>query len=162
MNVAKAVHEVLSARGFKLALAESCTGGMIAQQLTAFSGASNYLLGSLVAYSNAWKEEFLGVSANTVETKGAVSREVVVEMLKGLFARTQADYALAVSGIAGPLGGSEEKPVGTIWAALGRRGETPVAWTFHIEGNRETVIRGATAHLLEALLKKVENDIRST
>ncbi len=139
-----------------LALAESCTGGFMASQLTSVPGSSAYFLGSVVAYSNWLKEEILGVSKATLQTHGAVSREAVHEMWRGLMQKTKADFGIAVSGIAGPTGGSEEKPVGTIWYALG--GDTVEVDTFVVQGNRHTVILRATERILGLLYKKITHE----
>ena len=151
--------EVLRKKGLTLSAAESCTGGMIASHVTSISGASDYFLGSFVVYSNAMKEEILGVSRQTLLSKGAVSEETVREMLTGVFQKTGADYAIAVSGIAGPTGGSEDKPVGTVWAAIGERGKSPDVGRFLCHGSRETIILLATNFLLGALWRKVEKGI---
>ena len=143
----------------KLALAESCTGGLISSHLTAIPGASDYYLGSLVVYSNEMKEKILGVSKETLNTYGAVSAEAVYEMLDGVFKKTDADFAIAVSGIAGPSGGTEQKPVGTIWAAIGERGKAPDIGTFKGKGSRQTIILMTTNYLLSTLWRKVEKGI---
>lgn len=122
-KIAEALHSAFISKGKTLALAESCTGGAVAASLTALPSASKFLLGSIVAYCNSWKESFLNVSSNTVDEKGAVSFEAVEEMVSGLFEKTDADFAAAISGIAGPAGGSSEKPVGSIYIAIGKRGE---------------------------------------
>ena len=122
-TIEEAVHRELTRRKKTLGLAESCTGGAIAARLSAVPGASLFLLGSIVAYSNGWKERFLKVDPKTLEAKGAVSPEIVGEMIEGIFSETEADYAIAVSGIAGPSGGTREKPVGTIYIGVGKRGE---------------------------------------
>lgn len=149
------VKEMFTKKKWKLALAESCTGGEMAAWLTKEAGASDYFLGSLVVYSNELKRKVLHVQEKTLLEKGAVSPEVVCEMLQGLFSLTSADFGLAVSGIAGPSGGSVEKPVGTVFAALGRRGKNPDVLELHIEGKRETVIKESAKQLLEALVRKV-------
>lgn len=138
-KIEEAVHHWFTVHKKRLACAESCTGGLIASKLTAFPGASSYFLGSLVAYSNQLKENLLHVSSQTLEIKGAVSSEVVTEMLLGLFKTTGADWGIAVSGIAGPSGGSDEKPVGTVWYAIGERGKPPIVGTFLAKGNRQTI-----------------------
>ena len=112
---------ILTSRAQTLCLAESCTGGYIAHLITSHAGASNYFKGSIVSYDNGVKENVLGVSANSLLTEGAVSEQVVKEMLAGLLQEIQADYGLAVSGIMGPDGGSEIKPVGTVWIAAGSK-----------------------------------------
>ncbi len=142
-----------------LALAESCTGGLMAAQLTSIPGASNYFLGSCVVYSNEMKRDLLGVSEATLQRTGAVSQETVTEMLLGVLEQTHADYAIAISGIAGPSGGSDLKPVGTMWAAMGKRGETPDVGTFLAKGTRETRTLLTTNLLLGALWRKLVKGI---
>jgi nicotinamide-nucleotide amidase len=102
-----------------LACAESCTGGYISHLLTLIPGSSQYFKGAIVSYANDMKENSLGVNPKTIARFGAVSEETVLEMLDGLLQHTHADLGVAVSGIAGPDGGTPEKPVGTIWLALG-------------------------------------------
>ena len=112
------VHKTLTERGLTLATAESCTGGNIARLLTAQAGASAYFKGGMVAYSNEVKESALGVKHSTLETHGAVSEETVREMVEGVRTRLGADLAIATTGVAGPDGGTKEKPVGTVWIAV--------------------------------------------
>ena len=112
------VHKTLIEKDLTLATAESCTGGNIARLLTAQAGASAYFKGGIVAYSNEVKESALGVKHSTLEAHGAVSEETVREMAEGVRERLGADYAIATTGIAGPDGGTEEKPVGTVWIAV--------------------------------------------
>lgn len=145
----------------RLALAESCTGGAIAAQLVTVAGASDYFSGGLVAYSDALKIGLLGVSQKTLKTYGAVSAETVREMCAGVFQKSDADFALAVSGIAGPTGGTPQKPIGTVWAAIGERGKAPDVGTFHIPGPRLKVIRATTQLLLGALWRKVVHGLPS-
>lgn len=112
------VHKTLTERGLTLATAESCTGGNIARLLTAQAGASVYFKGGVVAYSNEVKESVLGVKHSTLEAHGAVSEETVREMAEGVRTRLGTDLAIATTGIAGPDGGTSEKPVGTVWIAV--------------------------------------------
>ena len=112
------VHKSLIERGLTLATAESCTGGNIARLLTAQAGASAYFKGGIIAYSNEVKESALGVKHSTLEAHGAVSEETVREMVEGVRTRLGADCAIATTGIAGPDGGSPDKPVGTVWIAV--------------------------------------------
>lgn len=112
------VHKTLVERGLTLATAESCTGGNIARLLTAQAGASAYFKGGVVAYSNEVKESVLGVKHETLEAHGAVSEETVREMVEGVRTRIGADLAIATTGVAGPDGGTPEKPVGTVWIAV--------------------------------------------
>lgn len=117
-TLAELVHRTLLQRGLTLAVAESCTGGNIASQLTAQAGASAYFKGGVVAYSNEVKENVLGVQHKTLEVYGAVSEETACEMVQGVRQRLGADVAIATTGIAGPDGGTREKPVGTVWIAV--------------------------------------------
>ena len=112
------VHKTLLKKGLTLATAESCTGGNIARLLTAQASASAYFKGGIVAYSNEVKESVLGVKYSTLEAHGAVSEETVREMVEGVRTRLGADLAIATTGIAGPDGGTKEKPVGTVWIAV--------------------------------------------
>ena len=118
------VHKTLIEKGLTLATAESCTGGNIARLLTAQAGASAYFKGGVVAYSNEVKECALGVRHSTLETHGAVSEETVREMAEGVRQRLGADLAIATTGIAGPDGGTKEKPVGTVWIAVADKTHT--------------------------------------
>lgn len=119
--MAQTLLELLQQQGKTLALAESCTGGLIASQLTSISGASSVFLGSAVTYANSAKSQLLGVSSDTLEQYGAVSQQVALEMLQGCFEQFDCDVAAAITGIAGPSGGTNEKPVGTVWIAFGNK-----------------------------------------
>lgn len=123
LTLEEAIGRQLLAKNQKLALAESCTGGHIAQLITAIPGCSAYFNGGVVSYSNEAKMHMLGVQAKTLEQYGAVSEETVREMAAGARQCFQTDYAIAVSGIAGPGGGSDEKPVGTVWIAVAGPGQ---------------------------------------
>lgn len=112
------IGELLRERGLKLATAESCTGGLIAHRITNIPGSSDYFLGGVVAYAYEAKVAQLGVSWETLQAYGAVSRETVVEMARGARRTLEADLAVSVTGIAGPGGGLPEKPVGTTWIGL--------------------------------------------
>jgi len=130
------VGNLLHERGLKLVLAESCTGGLLGSRITDVTGSSDYFLGSVVAYAYETKAALLGVSWDTLNTKGAVSRETVLEMARGVRNVMKADISVAVSGIAGPGGGTAEKPVGTTWIGLvATDGE--LARVFHFSGDRE-------------------------
>lgn len=117
-KIARAVVHLLTKQKKTLALAESCTGGSIASQITNVPGASKILLGGLVAYSNTVKQKFLGVRAQTLSRHGAVSEATAREMAQGARLRFGADFAIAVTGIAGPTGGTKEKPTGTVFIAV--------------------------------------------
>ncbi len=129
------VHKTLIVRGLTLATAESCTGGNIARLLTAQAGASAYFKGGVVAYSNEVKERALGVQHSTLEAHGAVSEETVREMAEGVRLRLGADLAIATTGIAGPDGGTADKPVGTVWIAVADATHTEAS-LLHFGANR--------------------------
>lgn len=140
-----------------LILAESCTGGHLAAKLIEIPGASDYLLGSIVCYSNELKKSVLGVREETLSKYGAVSYETVYEMVQGALSLSTADYVLAVSGIAGPSGGSEEKPIGTVWCGLGVRGEKEHIGKILAKGRakRTSVIEYTANFMLGVLWKKI-------
>jgi nicotinamide-nucleotide amidase len=139
----------------KLALAESCTGGMIAARLTQIPGASKFFLGSLVVYSDAWKERFLQVSHTTLKEEGSVSQKVVEEMSASLLMETDADFAIAVSGIAGPGGGTAKKPVGTIYFAIQERGKRCDSGKILAPPDRASAIELSTQTALGALWRRL-------
>jgi nicotinamide-nucleotide amidase len=128
---------VLREKGITIATAESCTGGLIASRITDIAGASEVFLGGVVSYSNAMKMDLLHVAAETLATHGAVSWQTAKEMAEGIRNVTQADMAISVTGIAGPGGGSEEKPVGTAWLALAFRGKETVTRRVMYPGTRD-------------------------
>lgn len=154
-SIEEALHREFIARKKTLALAESCTGGSVAAKITAIPDTSKYFLGSIVAYSNAWKERFLQVSRTTLKQKGAVSREAVIEMVQGLFSETDADFAAAISGIAGPGGGTKDKPVGTIFIAVGHRGQKIDAGVVHAPADRAQAIDLSVHLTLGALWRRL-------
>jgi len=120
------VLNLMREKGLKLAVAESCTGGYISHMLTQHPGSSDVFLGSGVTYSNELKESLLGVKKETIEQYGAVSEQTVTEMAEGALHNFKADYSIAVTGIAGPDGGTADKPVGTVWIGVAKRGKTMV------------------------------------
>ena len=152
------VGKLLKAQGKTISTAESCTGGYIAHLITSIEGSSAYYEGSIVSYSYDIKEKLLGVKKDTLEKFGAVSKETVEEMLDGLFEKLGTDYGIAVSGIMGPGGGTEEKPVGTVWIAVGdnnKRNSQKINLRFNRERNIEV-----TGIMALNLLRKfiVENE----
>lgn len=140
---AEILGSLLKDKSLSVATAESCTGGNIAHEITQIAGSSSYYKGSVVAYANETKINFLGVDAETLEKEGAVSEPVVRQMAEGVAKRLSTDCAIATSGIAGPSGGTPEKPVGTVWIAATCSGKT-VAKLFKFAGNRNRVINHAT------------------
>lgn len=147
-----ALGAALRARGWRLATAESCTGGLIAAACTAVAGSSDWFERGFVTYSNEAKVESLGVDPALLAAHGAVSEEVACAMAAGALAHARAELAVAVTGIAGPGGGSPDKPVGLVWLALARRGGTPVAERLQLDGDRATVRGRTVARALAALL----------
>jgi nicotinamide-nucleotide amidase len=151
-TLAAQLGESLRQRGLMLATAESCTGGWVAQAITAVSGSSQWFERGFVTYSNVAKVEMLGVHPATLELHGAVSEPTVREMAQGALAHSHAQVAVAVSGIAGPGGGSLEKPVGTVCLAWAGNGVETRAHCLQFMGNREAVRRQAVAAILRGLL----------
>ena len=153
-NVEKIIQK-LTEQKQTISFAESCTGGRIAAAFTAISGASNVLNGSCVTYSNEIKHQWLGVELGILEKYGAVSKECVSQMLNGIQKMAQSDYAIAVSGIAGPTGGTEFKPVGTVYIGLLTPQNTEI-FHCHFEGNREEVQEQSTQFAIEKLSQSVK------
>jgi PncC family amidohydrolase len=127
--------EILKARGLRLAVAESCTGGLVGHRITNVPGSSGYFLGGLIAYSYEAKNRMLGVSWETLNRSGAVNRETVLQMARGAREALGADIAISVSGIAGPGGGTPEKPVGLTWIGLSAP-DYEAAWSYVWQGDR--------------------------
>lgn len=151
-RLAEEVGAALKRRGLMLATAESCTGGWIAEAITMVPGSSEWFERGFVTYTYISKREMLGVREATLERHGAVAEEVVLEMAQGALARSHAQVAVAVSGVAGPGGGTPEKPVGTVCIAWGVQDGTPRAETQHFSGDREAVRRQSVGHALKGLL----------
>jgi PncC family amidohydrolase len=142
--------KLLLLRGLRLAVAESCTGGLIGHRITNVAGSSAYFIGGVISYANEAKLRLLGVRGETLEKHGAVSRETVLEMASGVRSALAADVGIAVSGIAGPGGGTPEKPVGTIWIGL----STPdgeQSWSYRLEGDRVQIKEAAAECALRRL-----------
>lgn len=146
------VGEMLKEKGATLATAESCTGGYVAHQITSVSGSSNYYEGSVIAYSYEVKSKVLGVSKETLFLEGAVSESVVVQMAQGVRQHLDADYSIALSGIAGPDGGTDEKPVGTVWIAVAGPNQV-ISKRFRFTNNRERNIHLSSLFGMDMLLK---------
>ncbi|MBN8442002.1 MAG: CinA family protein [Thauera sp.] len=151
-SLSVAVGQALAARGWMLATAESCTGGWIAEAVTATAGSSVWFDRGFVTYSNAAKVDMLGVSPLTLATHGAVSEATAGEMAAGALTHSRAQVAVAVSGVAGPGGGSPGKPVGMVCIAWAVAGEAPRVATLHFAGDREAVRLQAVEHALRGLL----------
>lgn len=156
MTIEKTIHDWMIQHGKTLALAESCTGGSLAARLTALAGASDYFLGSLVTYSNELKQSLLGVTAETLRVHGAVSRETSHEKLIGLLKCAKPDFGIAITGIAGPTGGTKEKPVGTVWIAVGAPGVKPHVKEYQFSGKRTEIIEESGLSALDQLNEFLE------
>jgi PncC family amidohydrolase len=154
------IGSILQERHLKLVAAESCTGGLIGSRITDVAGSSEYFLGSIVAYAYEIKVSLLDVSWDTLKAYGAVSRETVLEMAKGARNRLGGDIAISVSGIAGPNGGTPEKPVGTTWVGL-VSDEGGWAKEFHFSGNREQNKASAAYAALQMLLDYLQGNLKT-
>lgn len=159
-RLAKQVGKALKAHGMMLVTAESCTGGGIAQAVTGISGSSAWFDRGFVAYSNEAKEEILGVSPETLEKHGAVSEATVREMAEGALQYSRAQVALSVSGIAGPTGGTPEKPVGTIWFAWAT-GDSVQTACHHLDGDRDAIRVKAVRIALNGVINLLNNNTKT-
>jgi nicotinamide-nucleotide amidase len=154
-ELAKALGTALKAHGLMLALAESCTGGMVAQAVTSVAGSSAWFERGFVTYSNAAKIEMLGISLQTLEKQGAVSEQTAIEMALGALKHSHAQIAGSITGIAGPDGGTVEKPVGTVCFAWAGLNMPTSAITRHFEGNREEIRQQATITIMTVLIERL-------
>lgn len=155
-DLAEATGKALKAHHLMLVTAESCTGGWIAKTVTDVAGCSDWFDCGMAAYSYEAKQALLGVRIETLMEHGAVSRETVIEMVSGALINSGASIAVAVTGIAGPTGGTVDKPVGTVWIGWKRRGGYPDARVFHFAGDREAVRRQTVAAALQGLMDLIE------
>lgn len=151
MQLSEQVGQALHARGATVTTAESCTGGWVAKVITDVAGSSAWFERSFITYSNEAKAQMIGVKSATLEQHGAVSEPVVVEMAIGALRAARADYAISVSGIAGPDGGSDAKPVGTVWFGFASARGEGITRRECFAGDREAVRRQATAYALKTL-----------
>jgi nicotinamide-nucleotide amidase len=156
--LARQLGERLLAKGLRLATAESCTGGWLAQVLTSIPGSSRWFERGFVTYSNAAKEEMLGVNPETLARCGAVSRETAEEMALGALRHGHAQVSVAITGIAGPDGGTAEKPVGTVWLAWAASGKPVSSILKCYDGDRETVRRQAVSTALDGLIERLSDE----
>ncbi len=156
-QLAAELGELLLARKLRVTAAESCTGGLLAATLTDVPGASNWFDQSWVTYSNEAKTKLVGVAAETLERQGAVSEQTVQEMANGARRNASADVGIAISGIAGPDGGTIEKPVGTVWIAWSLADQNVDATRFVFDGDRQQVRRAALIEALIGTIMRVSN-----
>ncbi|MBM4387561.1 MAG: CinA family protein [Deltaproteobacteria bacterium] len=160
MDVVKKFSDAIRKSGFTLSVAESCTGGLISHLVTSAPGSSDYFLCGFVAYSNESKTGILGVPPETIEKYGAVSGETVARMLEGATAKTGSDAAIAVSGIAGPSGGTEDKPVGTVFIGVSAAGKTRI--DRHLfRGGRDEIKTQAAEAALRSLISFIGENVES-
>ena len=160
LALSKCLGQALQARKLMLTMAESCTGGMLAQYVTAIAGSSAWFERGFVTYSNVAKQEMLGVNTQTLIDFGAVSQEVAIEMVQGACLHSHAQIAVAITGIAGPDGGTADKPVGTVcfgfsYPKLSANKESTqqiITQTMHFAGNRDAVRQQSVIHALETLI----------
>jgi nicotinamide-nucleotide amidase len=154
-RLAARVGRALKQRDLMIATAESCTGGWIGQAITMVPGSSEWFERGFITYTYISKREMLGVSGRTLQRHGAVSEQVVREMARGALARSHAQIAVSISGVAGPSGGTPEKPVGTVCLAWARKRGPMVVETRRFRGDRDTVRRRSVAHALRGVLQLV-------
>ncbi len=152
------IAEKLKAENARVSTAESCTGGWLAKTLTDLPGSSDWFEYGFVSYGNNAKQDLLAVPAETLDRYGAVSAEAVAAMADGALSRSGAELAVAVTGIAGPDGGSTDKPVGTVWFAWARRGRDPISRCRRFDGDRDAVRRQAVVAALSGLLELLDRD----
>ena len=151
--IANRVGEQLKTKGLLLATAESCTGGWVAQAMTAIAGSSEWFERGFITYTNVAKMEMLGVRGETLQAHGAVSEQTVREMAQGALLHSRAHVAVAVSGVAGPGGGSAEKPVGMVSVAWAVRGGAVQATTLQLDGDRDAVRRASVVAALQGVVR---------
>ena len=154
-GLASELGRTLQAASLQLVTAESCSGGWIAKVMTDIAGSSAFFDCGMVVYSYEAKQRLLGVRAQTLEAFGAVSRETVLEMVSGALVNSGAGIAVAVTGIAGPGGGSDDKPVGSVWIGWKRRGGYAHAQLFHFHGDRDAIRRQTVSAALNGLLAQL-------
>jgi nicotinamide-nucleotide amidase len=151
IKLATELGSALQKQGIVLTLAESCTGGQVSAAITDIAGSSTWFDRGFVTYSNAAKQEMLGVDSNTIDQHGAVSEETAIEMATGALNHSQADIAVSITGIAGPTGGSASKPVGTVCFAWVRKSGKAITSTEHFTGNRQSIRHQSTVHAIAGI-----------
>lgn len=157
-SITQKIQEILIQRSETITCAESCTGGLIASMITANSGSSSIFKGSVITYCNDIKEQELGVKKQTMIDNGAVSIETVTEMLQGVLKKFDATYAIAVSGVAGPNGGSKEKPVGTVVIGIKSSFGDQKVNVYHFDGDRNEVQKQAALKGFELIFKILQKN----
>ncbi len=156
LPLARELGELLKRRGLQLAVAESCTGGLICKLVTDIAGSSEWFERGFITYANQAKVEMLGVEAETLNRFGAVSEETVHEMLSGALRHSHASWVAAVSGVAGPAGGTADKPVGLVWVGWQLRGGPATVQRHQFEGDRAAIRAAAACAVLRGLLDRLD------
>ena len=156
-EVIEQIAQCLRDKGSRICTAESCTGGLIAKSFTDLAGSSDWFERGFVTYSNEAKNEMLAVPTSVIQDYGAVSEAVAVAMASGALQFSRADYSIAVTGVAGPGGGSDEKPVGTVWIAVAGQDQTR-ACRFQFDGDREAVRNATLQSALEMTLELIDSN----
>lgn len=151
------ISKILHEKKLLITTAESCTGGLIAKKITDLAGSSAIFERGYVTYSNQAKQDMLGVSSHTLNTYGAVSEQVAKQMASGALENSLSDISLSISGIAGPSGGSKDKPVGTVCFGWMKKGESAISETKVFTGDRETIREKASEHALKGIIKMIDN-----
>ncbi len=158
LSLSSLVGSALMARSYTISTAESCTGGLLSHVLTGISGSSAYFMGGVIAYSNVIKAEVLGVREKTLQAHGAVSEQTAIEMAEGIRAKFNTDIGLSTTGIAGPTGGTIEKPVGLVYIGISTPGETH-AYECHFQGERLAVMRSTVIEVLSRLMEELNSTL---
>jgi nicotinamide-nucleotide amidase len=154
IKLSSQVGELLTHKNLTIATAESCTGGLLSHVLTGVSGSSQYFIGGVVAYSNRIKESLLGVKPETLNVFGAVSEKTAREMAEGVRQRLKTEIGLSTTGVAGPTGGTPEKPVGLVWIGISTHDRTSV-YECHFDADREGVKKLTVERLLSLLIEEI-------
>ncbi len=150
------LYKILKDKGLKVATAESCTGGLIGASLTAVPGMSECYGYGAITYANSAKEELLSVSDDTLKTKGAVSPDTACQMAEGVLKLSKADIAVSVTGIAGPGGGTKDKPVGLVYIGIAQKGRDTIAYKNIFSGDRESVRKSTVCKALELIIENID------
>jgi len=157
MDIIKQLHDLCVAKNISISVAESCTSGLIASKITSFSGSSAYFKGGIIAYQNEIKVNILGVSQSLIDEKTSVSSEVVEQMALNVKSEFNSVFSVATSGYAGPLGGTEKTPVGTVFIAIATQSEV-ISSKFYFSGIRESVVNQAADKSLIMLIEKIKKE----
>ncbi len=161
MTLEQKVAEQLTKNKMTVSVAESCSGGLLGHRLTNIPGSSNYFLGGVIVYANSAKIKLLGVDASAIKKYGAVSKPVAKQMASAVREILKTDFGISITGIAGPAGGTKEKPLGLTYIAVARR-EKILCQEFHFKGTRLSIKTQATQQALKLLLKQVQPNVQQS